>query len=133
VHVGVCRCTVLVAASHSLKDKRSLLRRLKDRVRERMGVQVTEVGGQDTWQRADLAFAVVAADRDAAQALAEGVLRAIAAIEGGQIAAARIEVASYGDDWFADAAQESRAWEAKAGDAEDGDQSWVPKAWLEES
>lgn len=129
--VGVCRCSVLVAGSHSLKDKRGVLRRIKAHARDRLGVQLTEVGGQDTWQRADLAFAVVAIERDPAQALAEGVLRTIAGEDGAQIAAARIEVVPYGDDWFAAAAREGRAWDAKTGAADD-DQAWVPKEWLEE-
>ncbi len=130
--VGVCRCTVLVTASHSLKDKRSVLRRMKDRVRERLGVQLAEVGGQDTWQRADLAFAVVAGERDPAQHLADGVLRSIAGIEGAQLAAVRVEVVPYGDDWFAEAAREGRAWDAKTGVADTDDQAWVPSAWLED-
>src|SRR5688500_16344108 len=101
VFVGVCRCTLLVGGSQSLKEKRSVLRRVKAVVRDRLGVQLAEVGGQDTWQRADLGFAVVATEREGAQSLAEGVLRTIAGIDGGQIAAARIEVVAYGEDWFA--------------------------------
>ena len=128
--VGVCRCTLLVAGSQSLKEKRSVIRRVKSVVRERLGVQVAEVAGQDTWQRADLGFAVVATERDGAQGLAEGVLRTIGGIDGGQIAAARIEVVAYGEDWFAQAASEGRAWEEKQ--SGDGDLSWVPKTWLSE-
>ena len=62
--VGVCRFTVIVAGSHSLKEKRVVLRRVKDRVRAQHGVTLAEVAGQDTWQRADLAFALVSGERD---------------------------------------------------------------------
>jgi len=131
VFVGVCRCSVLVAGSHSLKDKRGVLRRLKAHARERLAVQLVEVDGQDTWQRADLAFAVVAGERDAAGSLADGVLRMIAGADGVQVIAARVEVVAYGDDWFAAASRDGQAWDAKAGLIED-DASWVPAAWRED-
>jgi hypothetical protein len=131
VFVGVCRFTLLVASSHSLKEKRVVLRRCKDRVRDKVGVVLAEVGGQDTWQRADLAFALVSGERDHAQTGCEAVLRQVAGIDGAQIAAARIEVLPFGDDWYADAALEGRAWEEKTGEAE-ADQSWVPAEWLKE-
>jgi uncharacterized protein YlxP (DUF503 family) len=130
VFVGVCRFTLLVASSHSLKEKRVVLRRVKDRARER-GVTLAEVGGQDTWQRGDLAFAVVAGERDRAQSACEAVLRQIGGIDGAQIAAARIEVVPFGDDWYASAAETGRVWEEKAGEG-GGDQSWVPDEWLKD-
>ena len=44
----------------SLKGKRAELNRIKAHLRDRMGVAVAEVGGQDTWQRSTLALALVA-------------------------------------------------------------------------
>jgi uncharacterized protein YlxP (DUF503 family) len=131
MHVGVCRFTLLVASSHSLKEKRVVLRRAKDRVRDKLGVTMAEVAGQDTWQRSDLAFAVVSGERDHAQAACEGVLRQVAGVEGAQVAAARIEVLGFGDDWYAAATETGRAWEEKVGEGE-ADLSWVPKEWLGE-
>ena len=130
MHVGVCRFTLLVASSHSLKEKRVVLRRVKDRARAE-GVTLAEVGAQDAWQRADLAFALVAGERDRAQSACEAVLRQIGGIEGAQIAAAHIEVVPFGDDWYARAAETGRVWEAKAGEGE-ADTSWVPEAWLKD-
>ena len=46
----------------SLKDKRHVLKGLKERVRARFEVSVAEVDHQDTWQRATLAVAYVSAD-----------------------------------------------------------------------
>jgi uncharacterized protein len=131
--VGVCRFTLLVAGSQSLKDKRVVLRRVKDRIRERLGVTLAEIAGQDTWQRADLAFAVVSRERDHAQAGCEGVLRQVAGIEGAQVAAARSEVLSFGEDWYAAAARTGQAWAEKTGEAGEPDLSWVPAEWLGES
>ena len=52
-----------LAGCQSLKDKRSVLSSLKDRVRQRFNVSVAETGHQDTWQRAEVACAVVTTDR----------------------------------------------------------------------
>lgn len=46
--------------ARSLKDKRRVIKGLLEGARRRFGVSAAEVGGQDTWQRAVLGFAVVA-------------------------------------------------------------------------
>ena len=46
----------------SLKDKRHVLKGLKQRVRARFEVAVAEVDHQDMWQRATLAVAYVSGD-----------------------------------------------------------------------
>jgi uncharacterized protein len=46
----------------SLKDKRHVLKGLKQRVRARFEVAVAEVDHQDSWQRATLAVAYVSND-----------------------------------------------------------------------
>jgi len=46
----------------SLKDKRHVLKGLKQKVRARFEVSVAEVDHQDVWQRATLAVAYVSAD-----------------------------------------------------------------------
>lgn len=131
MHVGVCRFTLFVAGSHSLKEKRVVLRRVKDRVREQAGVTLAEIAGHDTWQRSDLAFAVVSREPDHAHRGCEGVLRQVAGIDGAQVAASRIEVVAFGEDWYAQAAATGRAWEEKAGEGGPPDLSWVPEGWLD--
>lgn len=60
--VGVVTTEISLPEACSLKDKRSVLRSLKDRVRNRMNVSVAEVGRQDEWRFAELAFVTVAAE-----------------------------------------------------------------------
>jgi uncharacterized protein len=45
--------------SRSLKEKRKLVRSLKDQVRRRFGASVAEIDGHDTWQRAGLLCSLV--------------------------------------------------------------------------
>jgi uncharacterized protein len=65
--IGVVTASISIPESHSLKDKRSVLRSLKDRIRNTMNVSVAEVGKQDAWQFAELAFVTVAADSEPVQ------------------------------------------------------------------
>jgi len=61
VVVGSLRVELHVPASRSLKAKRAEIRPIVDGVRHRFPVAVAEVAHQDTWQRATLGFAAVAA------------------------------------------------------------------------
>ena len=61
--VGVCRLTLMTPESHSLKEKRMVLRSIKDRTRLKFNVAIAEVASQDNWQEAVLGFAVVANEK----------------------------------------------------------------------
>ncbi len=70
--IGLLQARISIPESRSLKDKRSVLRSLKDRVLNKMNVSVAEVGQQDAWQFSELAFVTVAAEKDVVdQRLAE--------------------------------------------------------------
>jgi len=71
--VGIVRIELHIPASRSLKDKRQVVRGLKDRIRERARAAVAEVDHHDLWQRAALGVAVVAADGGQARELLQGV------------------------------------------------------------
>ena len=71
--VGIVRIELHIPASRSLKDKRQVVRSLKDRIRERAHAAVAEVDHQDLWQRAALGVAVVAADGGQARELLQVV------------------------------------------------------------
>ncbi|HMU55530.1 MAG TPA: DUF503 domain-containing protein [Nitrospira sp.] len=57
--VGVCTVELLLSDSRSLKDKRRVLLRLKDRLHGQFNLSVAEVDGQDLWQKAVLGLACV--------------------------------------------------------------------------
>jgi uncharacterized protein YlxP (DUF503 family) len=67
--VGVLKVSLLLRESHSLKDKRRVLRSIKDRVRNRLNAAISEVASQDLHQRADLAVVTVSTDRSRAEAV----------------------------------------------------------------
>jgi hypothetical protein len=57
--VGVLRLDLHLHGVHSLKEKRSVVRRLLARCRNRYPVSAAEVGHQDLWQRTLLGVALV--------------------------------------------------------------------------
>ena len=60
--VGTCRVSLHIPDSGSLKAKRLVLRRLKDRVKNKFNVSIAEVDDFDLWQRATVGVAVVSRD-----------------------------------------------------------------------
>jgi uncharacterized protein YlxP (DUF503 family) len=76
--------------SQSLKDKRMILRRVKDRLRAH-NVAVAEVAHQDLWQRAGLGIVTVATADDVAGATLSSVLSEIERIEPGLVTAHQVE------------------------------------------
>ena len=65
--IGVVTASISIPEARSLKDKRSVLRSLKDRILNKMNVSVAEVGRQDAWQFSELAFVTVAATSEIVQ------------------------------------------------------------------
>jgi uncharacterized protein YlxP (DUF503 family) len=60
--VGIVRVELHLPQAQSLKDKRQVIRSMKERIRERAQASVAEVEYQDLWQRAALGIAIVSAD-----------------------------------------------------------------------
>ena len=61
--ISLLTIELLIPWARSLKDKRSAVRGLKDRLRSRFNASVAEVDYQDKWQRAVLAVCVVGNDK----------------------------------------------------------------------
>ncbi len=60
--VGTLEIKLLVRQSRSLKDKRRVVRSLKDRIRNRHNVSIAEVGALQSRQQAVLGVAMVGND-----------------------------------------------------------------------
>jgi uncharacterized protein YlxP (DUF503 family) len=71
--VGVLRLDVRLPGAQSLKDKRAVLRRLKDQLRGRFNVAVAEVDASELWQRATLGVAAVGGEQPYVQGLVQEV------------------------------------------------------------
>ncbi|HYS19967.1 MAG TPA: DUF503 domain-containing protein [Gemmatimonadales bacterium] len=74
-----------LAACQSLKDKRQILKSLKDRLHQRFNVSAAETDHQDLWQRAELTVAVVSTDRHHAEAVLREADRLVEGANGARI------------------------------------------------
>ncbi|MFC5588386.1 DUF503 domain-containing protein [Sporosarcina soli] len=60
-------CTFFIPDVASLKGKRSVLKRMTDRVKNAYNVSIAEVDHQDLWQRTTIAIVATASSKDAAE------------------------------------------------------------------
>ena len=64
-----------IEGAHSLKDKRQVVRSMKDRLRAKFNVSVAEIESTDVWQRATIAVASISGSRDYLEGLMQNVER----------------------------------------------------------
>ena len=84
--IGAYTLLIHLPLAHSLKDKRQVLRRVKDRLRAHHNVSVAEVGDHASlWQRAELVVVSVASTQDALVRLFEAVHAAVEQLVPGQV------------------------------------------------
>jgi uncharacterized protein YlxP (DUF503 family) len=69
--------TLHLASSHSLKDKRQVVRSLVERLRRQYNVAVAEVEEQDSWQTAVLGLTVVSNEAGHAARQLDRIVEAI--------------------------------------------------------
>ena len=72
--VGVLKLNLVIPENHSLKGKRSVLKRIEARVSNQFNISVTECGDQDLWQSAVLGFGVVGSSQPVVQATLQKVV-----------------------------------------------------------
>jgi uncharacterized protein YlxP (DUF503 family) len=76
--IGVRSFELHLAGAHSLKEKRSVIKSLKDRLHNEFNVSVAETGRHDVWQSAEITVCLVAGDRRHAECVLEAVDRFVA-------------------------------------------------------
>jgi uncharacterized protein YlxP (DUF503 family) len=85
VVVGIITWELHLAGCRSLKEKRQVVKSLKDRLHHRFNVSAAETAHHDLWQRAELTVCVVAVDRGHAERVLREADRLVEAAEGARI------------------------------------------------
>ena len=83
--MGVMVWELHLPACQSLKDKRAVIKSLKDRLHNRFNVSAAETAHHDLWQRAELTAAVVSTDRRHAESVLREADRLVAGADGARI------------------------------------------------
>lgn len=75
--IGVLTVKLHIPWSHSLKEKRQVIKSLCAKARQQHNVAAAEVGAQDLWQSAELGFACVASSKAICQSQLDALERFI--------------------------------------------------------
>ena len=89
--IGALTLELHVEGSHSLKDKRHVVKSLKDRLRERFNVAVAEIEGLESWQHAVVAVVTVSNDRVRAEQILQAAESMAADLLGGALTSSQLE------------------------------------------
>ncbi len=60
--IGILNIRVVIRESHSLKDKRRVIKSLKDRIRQKYNISISEIEAQNNHKQCVLAVAMVGND-----------------------------------------------------------------------
>jgi uncharacterized protein YlxP (DUF503 family) len=90
--VGVCKFRIHLSEIQSLKEKRSFLQRVKDKVFARFKIALSEVGDLDLRQSTVLGFALTGNDENQIRSIIHKFLSFIEEREGARIEEEQIEV-----------------------------------------
>ena len=96
MYVGVLRLTFHIPHAGSLKAKRSVVRRFRDRVRARFDVSIAEVEEQDLLQKAVFGVSVVSNEAAVCDSVLEQVARMASTQEDAILTDRQTEVVSFG-------------------------------------
>jgi len=75
--VGICYLQFQIVSSDSLKDKRRVVKSLKDRLKNRFNVSIAEMGCLNTFRMGELGFACISNDRAYLEGMMSGVIRMV--------------------------------------------------------
>jgi len=95
--VGVLRFSLDIPGARSLKDKRSVVRSLKERVQSRLKVSIAEVGVLDDPRRATLGVAVVSNSSTVCDQLMSSVMSIASTLPDAVLTDRATEIVSFGD------------------------------------
>jgi len=127
--VGAAAAELEIHGSRSLKEKRGVVRSISQRVRNRFGVSVAEVGGQGTWTRALLGFATVGSDALVVRRVLDQVIDFVEGLGLAELVASDVEIlrlphaVGLPDDDAGEGADRVEDWDAddSGWDADDDD------------
>mgnify|MGYP001599035511 CR=1 FL=1 len=98
MYVGVATFELHIPHSGSLKEKRSVVRSLRDRLRAKFEISVAEVALNDLYQRARLALAMVSGDSTVIERAFASALELVESQSDGEIIGWEQELIQFDDE-----------------------------------
>ncbi|MBN2569358.1 MAG: DUF503 domain-containing protein [Deltaproteobacteria bacterium] len=98
--VGIGIIEIFIVESRSLKEKRSVLRRITSRTQNKFSLSVAEVGDNDEWKRGKLGFAFVGNDRGFVNSKLDKIVQFIEGLNVANVINSRIELINVSDTTY---------------------------------
>jgi uncharacterized protein len=90
--IGVLTLEIHLPYAHSLKEKRMILNRVKDRLRGKYNIAVAELDHQELWQRALLGVVSISSSETNCRQVLEGAQSEAEQVLGGDLTRSDIEM-----------------------------------------
>lgn len=113
MHIAILQFELFIDDAQSLKDKRRVVRSVKDKLHKHHMVSVAEIGSLEIWNRADIG--IVACNRNAAylQGVMDAIVDKLRSHPEARLGECQLDIVSAGDI-------------AADGASEDGSPLWTP-------
>ena len=90
--VGLLTLQLHLPEANSLKSKRSVIKSLKDRIRNKYNVSIAEIDMHDLWQRSILVAACVANEKKVVNQVLEGVRKTVLSMPSAELIDSKMEM-----------------------------------------
>lgn len=72
--IGICTCEIFIFNANSLKSKRSVVKSIIEKSKNRFNISIAEVGEYDKWQKSIIAFSTISNDQKIVEETIEKVI-----------------------------------------------------------
>src|SRR3989344_8267209 len=97
--VGICKFTLMLGNSTSLKEKRQVVQKLRDRIQNKFNVAVGEVDDLDVHSRVTIGYAIVGSDYKRVDSALKKILDVVNEIHPGSLVDENFHVEQYSHEF----------------------------------
>ncbi|MCA9400741.1 MAG: DUF503 domain-containing protein [Candidatus Omnitrophica bacterium] len=84
-HIGILYIYLFIPHAQSLKDKRSVLKRLKEKTRLKFNVSIAEIDFLDKWQRSLIGIVMIGNDQRFVNEALDNILKFVEAYHAAEV------------------------------------------------
>ena len=84
-HIGILYIYLFIPHAQSLKDKRSVLKRLKEKTRLKFNVSIAEIDFLDKWQRSLIGIVMIGNDQRFVNEALDNILKFVVAYHAAEV------------------------------------------------